>query len=454
MVAKTADEARQQALSKPSAYQPTNANPIGPNQYTDKDNIYSKLIFSSGDAYQKASLFQELYRGLVVQPSPTGAGNLADYMQTLLRSTGFSKGKTAIGIFDPKDIDGLIQAIGGAIGVNAPDPIQYLQSIAAFGGRGAGKVIKQPDATTKFTRQVTSALQFKDYGDAKRALTDAFMTTYNELPNEETIVAFQNAWNAEVRSQAKSTATEGKTQMAKVYDKTSEPVMDKKTGKQKVDKFGQLVFSAQKKNKEGVLQYKPITTSRTETLGEGFTAEEQAEFMSDYLVANFPDIKDAENLGGAAKVIYDNVVSLAKNNFQEIPNFAQVAPIIKDVIGSGKPEVAQEYLRKYQDSVRSNVSKKYMSIADDIKQGKNATEITKPIIDSVSAAFEESIDINDPFMKMVLNYQAKDGTYRLPNEFEMSNLLMSDSRSKKTSAAIQNGINVVKTLQSKLQVRG
>ena len=447
--AKTADEARKAATGQSAAFQQVNVNPIGPNAYTDPNNPYLKLLGAGADPINKNIYFQELYRGLAEQTSPTGAGNLWDYMQTLLRSTGFSKGKTAIGIADPTDIDGLIKAIGGAIGTNSPDVLSYLEAIAATGGRGK-KEVKQPDTTTKFTRQVTSALRLKDLGDATNAYNNSFFLAYGSLPNQDNIKSFQDAWNREVKLQNPTTVTKGKTQFAKVYDKTSDPVMDKKTGKQKVDKFGNLVFSKQKTNKDGVLQYETITTSGTTTTGEDFTAEEQAEFMADYLVANFPDIKDAENLGGSAKVIYDSVVNLYKNNYQEVPNFAEVAPIIKDVIGSGKAEVGQEYLRQAQEKVRKQVSKQYMSIADSVAEGQNASEIIKPLIDKTSAAFEESININDPFMKMILNYQAPDGTYRLPNEYELTNMIMKDSRSKKTSGAINNAVDLVQRLKSRL----
>ena len=448
-MSKTADEARKSATEQSAAYQQVNTNPIGPNNYTDENNPELQLLGASADPINKQIYFQNLYRGLVGQPSPTGAGNLWDYTQTLLRSTGFSKGKTAIGIADPKDVDGLIQAIGGAIGTNANDVVSYLQAIAASGGRGK-KEVKQPDTTTKFTRQVTTALRLKDLGDATNTYNNAFFLAYGAMPNQDNIKSFQDAWNREVKLQNPTTVTKSKIQFAKVYDKTSDPVMDKKTGKQKVDKFGNLVFSKQKTNKDGVLQYETITTSGTTTTGEDFTAEEQAEFMADYLVANFPDIKDAENLGGSAKVIYDSVVNLYKNNYQEVPNFSQVAPIIKDVIGSGKAEVGQEYLRQAQEKVRKQVSKQYMSIADSVAEGQNASEIINPLLDKASAAFEESVNINDPFMKMVLNYQASDGTYRLPNEYELTNLIMKDSRSKKTSGAINNAVDLIQRLKSRL----
>jgi hypothetical protein len=449
-MAKTADEARKAAMQGSAAYAQANANPVGPNAYTDPANPYVQLLGAT-DQIEKNNRFQNLYRGLVTQPSALGGANLFTDLQTLLRSTGFSKGKTATGIPDPADIDGLITALGGAIGMNAPDVFSYLSAIAASGGRGTAKEIKQPDTTTKFTRQVTSALQLRDLGDATNKFNDDFFMAYGSMPNQDSIKAFQNAWNAEARQQKASTATETVTKMAKVYDKTSEPIIDKKTGKQKLDKFGQPMFSSQKRNAEGVLQYKPIVSQDTVTMGQGFTAEEQAEFMADYLVANFPDVADADNLGGTAKTIYDAIVKLDQDNYREVSNFAAIAPVIKQVIGSGKAEVAQEYLKQYSDKIRKETGKKYMALTESLAEGQNASDVVKPLLNEISAALETSVDIKDPLAVQMLNFQGPDGTYRLPNELEKNQLYIKDPRFASTSTSINGAINAVQTLRSRLR---
>lgn len=449
-MAKTAEEARREAMRGSAAFAQANANPVGPNVYADPNNPYVKLI-SATDTYQKNAIFQDIYRGLSAQPSATGAGTLFNDLQALLRGTGFSKGKTASGIPDPADIDGLVTALGGAIGMNAPDIFSYLSGIAASGGRGTAKEIKQPDTTTKFTRQVTSALQILDITDATRKFNDDFFLAYGVMPTEDSIKAFQKAWNSEVRVQRSTTATETVTRMAKVYDKTSEPVMDKKTGKQKIDKFGQPVFSRQKKNAEGVLQYKPLISQDTVTRGQGFTAEEQQEFMADYLAANFPDIADASELGGTAKTIYDAIVKLDQDNFREVSNFATVAPIIKEVIATGNDQVAQEYLRQYSDKIRKESGQKYMSIAQSLAEGQNAADVASPIMSELSAMLETSIDIKDPLMAKVLNFQDAKGEYRLPNELERKQLAMEDKRFSQTSTSINSAINSMQTLRSRLR---
>jgi hypothetical protein len=290
-----------------------------------------------------------------------------------------------------------------------------------------------------------------DIGDATKKFTDEFFLAYGVLPNNDSIQAFRKAWNAEVRTQRATTATETVTKMAKVYDKNSEPVIDKKTGKQKLDKFGQPMYKSQLKNAEGVLQYKPMIGQDTLTMGQGFTAEEQSEFMADYLVANFPEIADAEDLGGAARTIYDAVVKLDQDNYREVSNFASVAPVIKEVIGSGRPEVAQEYLKQYTDRVRKDSATRYMAIAKNLAEGQNVADLAKPLMDEASAVLETSVDIKDPLIVQMLNFQAPNGEYRLPNEFEKKQLLMKDSRMQRTSTAINSAVNVAQTLRSRLR---
>lgn len=452
-MAKTADEARKAAIGSSAAFQQVlPSNLAGGNYWTGEGaetNPYIQLL-SSSDVYQRTQYFQQIYKTLSAQAAPAG-GTMFDQLQTMLRKYNFSKGATPIGIVDPKDIDGLAEATRGAIATNAPDIFSFLSTIGQFGGRGgAGQAIKQPDTTTRYVRQVTAALQSMDLGDASKKYNDAFFLAYGSLPDEMSIKEFQNAWNAEVRQQRADTTTETKIQKAKVYDKDSPPVIDPKTGKQKVDKFGSLVYKNQLKNAEGVLQYKDITTQISRTPGMGFTPEEQTEFMADYLAANFPDVQDAENLGGVAKTIYDSIVKLDQDNYREVSNFASVAPVIREVIASGNADVAQEYIRQYTDRIRKDTGKKYMALSESLAEGQNAADVVKPLLNEISAALETSVDIKDPLVVQMLNFQGSDGTYRLPNELEKNQLYIKDPRFARTSTAINNSVNTVQTLRNRL----
>ena len=224
---------------------------IGANRYTNPNDPYIQFLGTT-DSFAKNNAFQNIYRGLASQAAPSGTkyGNMWDYVQSLLRSTNFSSGKTATGIIDPADVTALEKAVGGAIATNATDVVGYLQAIAASGGRGGGTAVKQLDTTTKYNKQVSTALQLKDIGDATFEFGTAYMAAWGTAPSEAVIKKFQDSWNAESKAQAGSTTSE---QVIK-YEK----VIDPKTGKQV-------------KDKSGILQYKPVTTTTTTTTGEGFT---------------------------------------------------------------------------------------------------------------------------------------------------------------------------------------
>jgi hypothetical protein len=404
------------------------SNQIGPNRYTSPNDLYLQFLGAT-DPLAKSTAFQNLYRGLASQAAPAGSksGNMFDYVQTLLRGTKFSTGKTATGILDPKDISGMETALKGAIGQNA-DLVSYLEAIAKSGLAGGG--IKQPDTTPKYNKQISTALKYKDANDAKVALSDAYFAAWGSAPSADLITQFQNAWNQEVKLQEKPTTTSTVTSF--------KPVIDTKTGKQL-------------KNKEGVLQYETITKMGTTTGGEGFTAEEQQKFLADYLVTNFPQEKfNVEGLGGAAKTIYDEIAATYKNNLLPVPAFSTVAPLITSLIGQTDATVSKTILDKAKSDIRVTTANKYMSIADYLNAGEDATKYIQPLQQTVSAALETDVTVEDGLMKQFLNFQGSDGKYRLPNDWEITQAIMKDPRYKKTSKAINQAINVADSLASKL----
>lgn len=400
------------------------------------------LYLGATDPLAKARTFNQLYAGLVGTGPSAGTKflNAFQELQALLRAKGYSKGKSPLGVVEGADQSGLTKAIQDALAMGQPDVIGFLSALSARPGAGP----KQIDTTTKFSTQISRALQLKDIGDATNALTDAFMLAYNIAPGNDLITDFQKKWNTEVKAQTPSTKSRNQVVMV--------PVFDSKTGKQKKDKNGKPKFKPLVDAK-GVTQYEPVTTSDTVISGEGFTSEEQKEFMANYLAVNFPQ-KDwnMEKIGGAAKTIYDAMVQVSNNNLEKPPTFEEAAPTIIKIIGTGNAEVASQLLGQYQSNTRNSVAKRFMSLAPDIAAGNDA----KPIIDRysnfLSEALETSIGIDDPLMVRILNYKDDKGNYRLPNDFELSGLTMDDTRSGGTSRAINQSVNVAQSLKSQLQI--
>lgn len=462
-------DVREYQSAKKTAWQSISSD-ILLNQNTLYADPYVKYLTASGDPVAAAREFNRLYAGLAGTAASAGSkfNNSWEELQTLLRANKYSNGKSAIGIVDSADRTGLAKAIQDSLAMGQTDVIQFLGALSASGGRG-GTTIKQPDTTKKFNTQVTRALQMKDLGDATRALTDAYMLAFTTAPTQEMIADFQNKWNAEVKAQTPSVTSEAVTKYVPVSDK-SQPIFDKtkpvlgKNGKPKKDSKGNIIYQQkldkdgnpmfkQLKNKEGVLQYEAITSTKTTTPGEGFTAEEQQAFMANYIATNYPSEQwNLDTIGGAAKNIYDAIAEVNRNNYENVPTFQEIAPLITQIIGTGNSQVASELLQKYVDTTRSKTAKRFMSLADDIAAGNDA----KPIIDRysnvASSTLETTIGIDDPLMLSILNYKDDKGNFRLPNDYELSTMLMNDPRRARTSAAKNEAVNMAQSLAQKLQI--
>ena len=438
---------------------------IGANRWTDPNNPWMQYLYAA-DSTTKDTAFQSIFRGLVDQKSPVGGyRNAWEYLQDTMRKIGMSSAKTTLGIPTTQDMTGLENVIRGSIGSNATDPLAWLQAAAM--GYSDGKKITQPDTTPKFNRQVQKALQLKDWGDAKNALYDSYYAAFGVAPTDDLVSKLEGAWNSEMKKQTTATVTEGKTSYVPVY--TDKPVYDKtkpvltKNGKpkkdakgniiyqQKVDKNGNPVFE-QAKDKSGILQYKTVYTGTTTQASEGFTAGEQEQFLADFLKANFPQADfNAEEIGGAAKSIFDELASVHKNNYSAVPGFDKLSGTILNMIGSADENVAAEILRKYKDDVRKEASKKYMSLAEDLAAGKDVKTIMDNTFKTASSYLETYIDENDNLSKSIMNFKDDKGNYRLPNEFELYQLLDNDPRAAYTSRKKNEAVDMFQTLRSRLQ---
>lgn len=403
------------------------ASQVPGNIYASTNNLLSYV--STTDPAAKALALQNIRREMSIpNTGPNGQGTQYEYLQTLLRSTGFVKDKTPIGIAGPGDAAGLDKIIGLAV-ANNTDPVTLLELFKRSGVGGTG-AIKQQDTTAKYNKAVSTALQYKDLTDAKQGYNDAHFQAYGFFPKDTSFGNFQTAWNAEVKRQKATTTTSTKT--------TYRPVIDPKTGKQTI-------------NKAGELQYETINTGTTTTSGEGFTGEEQQAFLANYISQNFPDVTlTGKQLGGAAKVLYDSIAEAHAKNFDTAPDLATVAPLIKDAIGASNANQSAEMLTQYRNGIRDKMGTKYMSIQESLKAGKDAADVLNPLMDSLSIALETKIGIADPLVTKLANFKDEKGVYRLPNEFEINQAVISDSRYGTTSRAINEGVNVMQSLRSKL----
>jgi hypothetical protein len=447
----TAEQKREQAMAgrATSAFaQMSSGLGIGADIYATTDPFLSFL--ETTNPVQKSKYLQELNRSLSMQAGPAGFdGTQLEYLQTLMRRGGFSKAKTPLkgGMIGPGDAAGLDAVIALAYASNK-DPLTYLED---YNSTLVAKGPKQQDTTTKYTKQIQTALQYKDLGDARQYYSDAYFAAYGSYPSAELDKRFQDSWNANVTNQDKPTTTSTKTEFAPVYDKKSKPVMDKATGEQKKDKFGNLVFSKIAVNQSGQKQYTTVSTGVSKSEGEGFTADEQKQFLSTFLAENYPETDFSKgDIGGAAKSLYDGIVEIHKANYTTPPSFAAVSGLISQVIGSADEKVQTELFNKYSSDIQNSALTRFNSLSSVVKPGENASKYIAPILTTISTALEREVAADSDIAKEILNFKGEDGKYRMPNDFELTKFIKSRPEYGKTSAAINDSVNVFQSLKNAL----
>lgn len=420
------------------------ANTLG--IYSDPTNPYVRFVTTT-DLVAKQQALMDIQR----QMSGPGQGGYAtefQAMQAMLRKAGLSKSTTPLGIVGIDEMAALDKVISAAI----PSQLSPLAYLANYNTSLKPTTIAQPDMATQYTKQVQSALQYKDLGDARQAYNDSYFKAFGQFPAPELDKKFQDSWNAQVKSQTQATTTETKNEKVYLYDTKSKPVIDKSTGKQKVDLAGQKIYTGKLKDDSGVYRTKTISTGASKSMGEGFTAEEQTQFLADFLVQNFPDAKfNVKDIGGTAKTIYDTLASYNKSNYEVAPDFATVAPLIKNIMSHPDEKVQAEMFNQYVGDLQKKSSGRFMAIQGMLQPGENANKYVDPVLKSLGNALETTLDIKDPLALQALNFKDDKGNYRLPNDFELSQMVMNDKRYGTTSAAINTAVNMGQSLQNALR---
>ena len=370
-------------------------------------------------------------------------------MQNLLRKSGLSKSTTPLGV----GVVGLDEAsaIEKIILASISSQLLPLDFLKAYNSTVKPKDgPKQQDTTTRYTKQIQTALQFKDLGDARQYYNNAYFTAFGQWPAPELDKKFQDSWNTQVKQQNQPTTTSGKTEFAPIYDTKSKPVIDPKTKKQKVDKFGNKEFSSIK-TVDGVKQYKTVTTGTSTSQGEGFTPEEQTEFLADFLVENFPEAAwNVDDIGGSAKTIYDTIKAYHTGNYDAVPDFATVSPIIKNLLSNPDEKVQNEIYEQYISEIQAKSGSRFMAIKNSLKPGETASKYVTPVLQTLSAGLETNIGIKDPLAVQVLNFKDDSGEYRIPNDFEMQQIIRNDKRYEATSESINTAVNMAQSLKNAL----
>lgn len=413
--------------------------------YGDSTNPFVRFVTTT-DLVAKQAALQDIQRSMS-GPGQGGYKTEFQAFQAMLRNSRLSKSTTPLGIVGIDEIAAMDKVISASI-ASQLDPLSYL---ANYNSTLKPKAVSQPDMTTQYTKQVQSALQYKDLGDARTAYSDAYFKAFGQFPAAELDKKFQDSWNAEVKKQLQPTTTDTKTEKGYRYDTKSKPVIDEKTGKQKIDAIGQKVYS-KILTKDGVKLTNTKSTGLSTSKGEGFTAEEQTKFLADFLVTNYPQAQfNVEDLGGTAKTVYDTIVSYHKGNYEPEPDFATVSPLIKNILSNPDQEVQKEMFEQYVGDLQKKASGRFMAIQGSLQPGENASKYIDPLLKTIGNALEVTVDTKDPLAIKVLNFKDEKGNYRLPNDFELNDLVVNDSRYDGTSKAINTAIDMGQSLRNALR---
>lgn len=325
------------------------------------------VAFNAADPQQFAAASSSFFDGLRktnVYGAQAGFANDLEYLQAAVRSGGLSKGTSQVGDISLEDYSAIQKVFQTSYlrGYDWATTLQRDLTSPYFNGAGSG-----------FTKNVTTAMHLLDATDAENRLSDAYFKAFGVYPTQKKIEAFRTKYNAEAKKQAAVTTT--------VSGKTS---------------------------------------TKTTVANEGFTAEEQQQFLANYLKTNYK-ITGKEDSGYVAGVIQQLKNAYAENMIPA-DNDNNLIAFAADLIGTSDTAVQSQKIQAKMQSIRDIAAKQYTGVADLLAAGNNVAAVLDPIVKSVNSALGTSLDRNDARFKAVLNYN--DGkTTRVMNAAEIDNFI-------------------------------
>jgi hypothetical protein len=413
----------------------TGTSAAGPTTGNDQQSI-SAIVRAQGGLYENAFSISDPFAFAAkaaekldaLKKSSTLRQGMTDfeYMQALLRSSGKSKGTGPLGSTDNKDISAFKTVLQNAY-LDGVTWNQWLENDIKFGAKPEGP--KAPSFNPIYSKDISTALKLIDSTDAENILSDTYFKAFSEYPSVDLISKFKSSYSKEATRQKATVTSESVVKYV--------PVLNSK---------GKATY-----NKDGTPVMKAVKTSTESTTGQGFTEEEQQDFLAQYIVDNSPKgAFDAATIAGAAKTYYDLLSQSHSLNYEDAPNIATLTPIIKTLLAATDQGVIDETVKKYQTDVRTRVGTKFMGVSEYVKSGGDARTIVDPLLKSLSANLETDINQNDKLAIKLLNFQGADGKFRLPNQYEIDQAVMSDSRFGATSTAKNEAVNLFQSLKGAL----
>ncbi len=306
-----------------------------------------------------------------------GFGNNANYLQALLRATGKSKGSSPLGTFSYEDTKAFREAVVESR-LNGVEYLTLLQDNLDKGGVGGTK--------TKFSKEASTAINLIDKSDSKTMLSKAYYAAYGEGAPQSEIDRFMTKFNARAKKEAVTTTAQG----------TSTTSTGGTTGKS--------------------------TTIRS---GLGFTAEEQTNFLANYLMKR--GVKVTPETGGAVKTFIDEMRNTYKDNNLVEPEFNTLANKALALIGTGDPEILKQKLAEEKQRIRNQAAKLNPGMADILARGEDLKDYADQYMKIASAITRKTYDMNNPLIKKMMNYKDEKGNYRAASDIEAYEIMRGSS---------------------------
>ena len=362
-------------------------------------SFYSQVLATSDSFQYNRYLSAELDR-LRSTPRSDGFSNQLNYLQALLRSSGGSKGTSALGAFDLDDSKAFRDAIVNAR-INGVEYFTWLEDLNKNGlGSGGPK--------TRFSKDASTAINLIDMSDATTAFTKGYYTAFGKTATNDQIVTFMNKFNAKAKQEAATVTTTGTTTTSKSGS----------TGKS--------------------------TTTRS---GLGFTEQEQTNYLAKYL-GYYTEI--TPEVAGASKVILDEIRNTYKNNGLQEPAFESMAKIVKDVISTGDPTMAKQKIEEAKTKIRTLAAKLNPGVADLLNSGEDMSTIAQQYIKLSESVTRKRYTQDSPLIKQMLNFKDDKGAYRSATNFEALSILRGSEDFMSSPDAFSTFSDIGDVLTSKL----
>jgi hypothetical protein len=330
-------------------------------------SIYD-IAFNTADPQQFAATASKYFDGLSKTKNYTTDPGLNDlqYLQAVVRKMKLSKGTSNLGDMSLEDYSA-IQKVFQTSYLRGYEWDTVLENDYNSPYRTGGSA---------FSKDVSTAIKMIDKSDSENILSKAYYTTFGRYPSSKQIETFKTKYNLEAQRQAQVITT---------------------------TKGGE-----------------DITSSKSISKNQGFTQEEQDQFLAKFLKDNYKIT--GEEQSGYVKNVITNIKNAYANNLLPEEDMEETIKFAAGLVGTADDTMANQKLDAKLQSIRNVAAKLNPGIADILAAGQDASSVVDPIVKSINTALGTNFTKNDAQIKKVINFN--DGkTTRVMNTSELNTFI-------------------------------